>query len=104
VIETRRGERHPADREPVVRLSDWTGVGGPHGWDGGDYNKLWLKTEGERVKLSLRLRYEVRRELAPYLGVVWSRRFGGTAGLVRAVGAGSAGCAAPRGRADLVLS
>jgi copper resistance protein B len=26
--------------------------------------------------LGLRLRYEIRRELAPYIGVVWKRRFG----------------------------
>jgi copper resistance protein B len=27
--------------------------------------------------LGLRLRYEIRREIAPYVGVVWKRRFGG---------------------------
>ncbi|MDB6087367.1 MAG: putative copper resistance protein [Gammaproteobacteria bacterium] len=42
------------------------------------------------LELSLRLRYEIRRELAPYLGMVWSRRFGGTAALVRAAGESSA--------------
>lgn len=41
------------------------------------------------LELSLRLRYEIRRELAPYLGVVWSRRFGSTAELVRAGGESS---------------
>jgi copper resistance protein B len=38
------------------------------------------------LDLSLRLRYEIRRELAPYVGMVWSRRFGGTADQVRAAG------------------
>jgi copper resistance protein B len=38
------------------------------------------------LELSLRVRYEIRRQLAPYLGVVWSRRFGGTADLARAAG------------------
>lgn len=38
------------------------------------------------LELGLRLRYEVRRELAPYLGVVWSRQFGGTADRVRESG------------------
>jgi copper resistance protein B len=38
------------------------------------------------LELSLRLRLAVRRELAPYLGVVWSRRFGRTAELLRAAG------------------
>jgi copper resistance protein B len=41
------------------------------------------------LELSLRLRYEIRREVAPYLGVGWFRRFGGTAELVRAAGEGS---------------
>jgi copper resistance protein B len=41
------------------------------------------------LELSLRLRYEVRRELAPYVGVAWFKRFGGTAGLARAAGEGS---------------
>lgn len=38
------------------------------------------------LELSLRLRYEIRREFAPYLGVVWLRRFGGTARLAEAAG------------------
>jgi copper resistance protein B len=42
------------------------------------------------LDLGLRLRYEVRREFAPYIGVVWSRSFKGTADWVRASG-GSAG-------------
>ncbi|THD07362.1 copper resistance protein B [Rhodanobacter lindaniclasticus] len=35
------------------------------------------------AKLGLRLRYEIRREFAPYLGVVWTRRFGATADFAR---------------------
>lgn len=31
------------------------------------------------ASLGLRLRYEIRREFAPYVGVVWQRVFGGTA-------------------------
>jgi len=34
----------------------------------------------------LRLRYEIRRQFAPYLGVVWTRRFGGTASFAREEG------------------
>jgi copper resistance protein B len=34
----------------------------------------------------LRLRYEFRREFAPYIGVAWQRRFFGTADLARAAG------------------
>jgi copper resistance protein B len=39
------------------------------------------------LELGWRLRYELRRELAPYLGVSWLRKFGGTADLARAEGA-----------------
>jgi len=38
------------------------------------------------LEISVRLRYEVYRQFAPYVGVVWLRRFGGTADLVRAAG------------------
>jgi copper resistance protein B len=41
--------------------------------------------------LGVRLRYEIRRELAPYLGVVWSRKFFGTADLARDAGRAMAG-------------
>ena len=34
----------------------------------------------------LRLRYEVRREIAPYVGVEWDRSFGETAGFMRNAG------------------
>jgi copper resistance protein B len=40
-------------------------------------------SEGE---LALRLRYEIRREFAPYLGVTWTHLFGNTADLGRAAG------------------
>lgn len=35
------------------------------------------------VELGLRLRYEVRRELAPYIGVSWQKRYGGSAQFAR---------------------
>lgn len=35
------------------------------------------------AELGLRVRYEIRREFAPYLGVVWSWKFGETADLAR---------------------
>lgn len=38
------------------------------------------------IEGGLRLRYEIRRELAPYLGVAWQRRTFGTADLARAAG------------------
>jgi len=38
------------------------------------------------LELGLRLRYEIRRQLAPYVGVTWARNFGGTADYARARG------------------
>ncbi|MDR5880515.1 MULTISPECIES: copper resistance protein B [unclassified Caballeronia] len=35
------------------------------------------------IKLGLRLRYQIRREIAPYVGFVWGRRFGRTADFAR---------------------
>lgn len=35
------------------------------------------------AQLGLRLRYEFNRQFAPYIGVVWTRRFGATAGFAR---------------------
>lgn len=42
-------------------------------------------------ELGLRLRYEFRREFAPYVGVVWTRKFFGTADLARTAGEDVAG-------------
>jgi copper resistance protein B len=39
------------------------------------------------ITLGLRVRYEVRREFAPYAGVSWTRRFGASADFSRAAGA-----------------
>jgi len=38
------------------------------------------------IELGLRLRYEFRREVAPYLGVSWAKRFGNSADFARAAG------------------
>lgn len=38
------------------------------------------------IELGARMRYEIRRELAPYVGVLWVRQFGGTADLARTAG------------------
>ena len=55
---------------------------------------LYGKSDPERelgsgladAALGLRLRYEIRREFAPYLGIEYARKFGGTADLARAEG------------------
>ena len=41
------------------------------------------------VELGLRLRYEIRREVAPYVGVSWLNRFGEARDLARAEGEGA---------------
>jgi copper resistance protein B len=38
------------------------------------------------LELGLRLRYEIAKEFAPYVGVSWDRRFGDTARMARAAG------------------
>jgi copper resistance protein B len=38
------------------------------------------------LEVGLRLRYEFRREVAPYLGVSWSRRFGDSADFAETAG------------------
>lgn len=38
------------------------------------------------LNLGIRLRYELRREIAPYVGITWRKLFGGTADQARAVG------------------
>lgn len=45
------------------------------------------------LEAGLRLRYEVAREFAPYVGVSWQRRYGATARYARAHGDGSGGAA-----------
>ena len=40
------------------------------------------------VEIGLRLRYEIRRQFAPYIGVTWSRKLGDTADLARRAGEG----------------
>jgi copper resistance protein B len=39
------------------------------------------------IDIGLRLRYEITRKFAPYIGVVWSRKFSGTADYAREAGA-----------------
>lgn len=41
------------------------------------------------AELGLRLRYEIRREFAPYIGISYERKFGGTADYARAAGDGA---------------
>ena len=38
------------------------------------------------VELGVRLRYEIRREFAPYIGVSWTRLLGNTADFARREG------------------
>jgi copper resistance protein B len=38
------------------------------------------------ITAGLRLRYEIRRELAPYIGINWNKRFGNSADFARSAG------------------
>lgn len=54
-------------------------------------------------ELGWRLRYELRRELAPYLGVSWIRKLGEAADFARSEGADAAEYLGPGGPPALVL-
>jgi copper resistance protein B len=53
---------------------------------GEDDPELGLGSGLSNLEFGLRLRYEIRREFAPYIGVVWSHQFGDTADYTRANG------------------
>lgn len=52
-----------------------------------DVPKFGVGSGFNNVELGLRLRYEIKREFAPYVGVTWSRQLGATADLARGTGA-----------------
>ena len=51
-----------------------------------DVPELGIGSGLSDVELGLRLRYEIAREFAPYAGVNWERKLGGTARMARAGG------------------
>lgn len=51
-----------------------------------DIPELELGSGLSSVEAGLRLRYEFRKELAPYVGVEWSRALGDTADYIKARG------------------
>lgn len=55
-------------------------------WYGQDEPALGLASGLARSEGGLRLRYEIRREVAPYVGLVSERRYGGSADLARVAG------------------
>lgn len=58
-----------------------------------DIPELELGSGLTGLDAGLRLRYEVKREFAPYIGVEWQERFGETADLAEAAGEASSGTA-----------
>jgi len=62
--------------QPLIELEVYGKADPEHGMGAG------LST----ADAGLRLRYEIRREVAPYVGFVWSRKFFGTADLAEAAG------------------
>lgn len=53
-----------------------------------DIPEIGIGSGATGLELGLRLRYEVRREFAPYVGVTWERELGATADRARAMGEG----------------
>ncbi len=53
---------------------------------GQDIPELKLGSGVSNIELGLRLRYEIKREFAPYIGVSFDRKFGGTADYARIAG------------------
>ncbi|MDP3491299.1 MAG: copper resistance protein B [Phenylobacterium sp.] len=51
-----------------------------------DIPELGLSSGLTHIEAGLRLRYEIAKEFAPYLGIEWSRDLGGTANRTRASG------------------
>jgi len=51
-----------------------------------DVEKWGVGSGFNNVQLGLRLRYEIMREFAPYIGISWNRKLGGTADFARAAG------------------
>ncbi|MCP3731493.1 copper resistance protein B [Sphingomonas sp. MG17] len=51
-----------------------------------DVPELGIGSGISDAEIGLRLRYEIAREFAPYVGIEWERRFGGTARHARAAG------------------
>lgn len=49
-------------------------------------NELGIGSGLSSIESGLRLRYEVRREFAPYVGINWSKQYGNTADFARAAG------------------
>jgi copper resistance protein B len=55
-------------------------------WYGQDDPRIGVASGLARGEGGLRVRYEIRREVAPYVGLVRERKFGGTADLAAAAG------------------
>lgn len=57
-------------------------------WSGQDISELGIGSGISHVELGLRLRYEIKREFAPYVGIAYERTFGRTTDFARARGEG----------------
>lgn len=55
-------------------------------WYGRDDAQAGIGSGLSSAEAGFRLRYEIRREVAPYLGYVWERKYGTTADFARAEG------------------
>ena len=55
-------------------------------WYGKDDVEVGIGSGLSDIAIGLRLRYEIRREFAPYIGLNWSKKFGNTENFARAAG------------------
>lgn len=55
-------------------------------WYGNSDARRGVGSGLSNLAAGVRLRYEIRRELAPYIGIEWNGKFGGTAGYARDAG------------------
>ncbi len=51
-----------------------------------DDDEMGIRSGISSLEAGIRLRYEIKREFAPYIGVNWSQKLGGTADLARSEG------------------
>ena len=51
-----------------------------------DDRQLGIRSGLSQLELGIRLRYEIRREIAPYVGLNWTQKLGNTADFAEAVG------------------
>jgi uncharacterized protein involved in copper resistance len=76
---------------PALRRSSGGGVGRPEVFRRAHQHLIDTPPGLSTTDLGFWLRYEIRREFAPYVGVSWNRKCGETADFAEAVGEDTGG-------------